>query len=102
MENKEAPVSFYVLASFGLLFLVFGCCYQSFIKSEQCVDAAEEIEELSSRWEVVLLLDKGDSYREIAKKTKVSTTTVTRIAQWLNNGEGGYKAVLNNNLKGKK
>ena len=63
---------------------------------------AEEVEELSSRWEVVLLLDKGDSYREIAKKTKVSTTTVTRIAQWLNNGEGGYKAVLNNNLKSKK
>ncbi|HBR70709.1 TPA: hypothetical protein DIC20_01340 [Candidatus Dependentiae bacterium] len=30
-----------------LLFLVFGCCYQSFIKSEQCVDAAEEIEELN-------------------------------------------------------
>lgn len=54
----------------------------------------EELEELSSRWEVVLLLAKGESYREIAKKTKVSTTTVTRIAQWLNNGEGGYQAVL--------
>lgn len=55
---------------------------------------SEELEELSSRWEVVLLLAKGESYREISKKTKVSTTTVTRIAQWLNNGEGGYKAVL--------
>ncbi len=54
----------------------------------------EELEELSSRWEVVLLLAKGQSYREISKNTKVSTTTVTRIAQWLNNGEGGYGAVL--------
>ena len=55
---------------------------------------AEELDEISSRWDVVLLLAKGESYREIAKKTKVSTTTVTRIAQWLNGGEGGYKAVL--------
>lgn len=54
----------------------------------------EELEELSARWEVVLLLAKGQSYREISKKTKVSTTTVTRIAQWLNNGEGGYQAAL--------
>lgn len=55
---------------------------------------AEELEEMSARWEVVLLLTKGESYREIAKKTKVSTTTVTRISQWLNNGEGGYQAVI--------
>lgn len=54
----------------------------------------EELEELSARWEVVLLLDKGESYREISKKTKVSTTTVTRIAQWLNNGEGGYQVAV--------
>ncbi len=54
----------------------------------------EELEELSARWEVVLLLAKGESYREISKKTKVSTTTVTRIAQWLNNGEGGYQVAV--------
>lgn len=54
----------------------------------------EELEELSDRWEVVLLLDKGISYREITKKTGVSTATVTRIAQWLNSGEDGYKTAL--------
>jgi len=64
---------------------------QNFLR-DSC--SLEELEELSSRWEVVLLLDKGVSYREIAKKTGVSTTTVTRIAHWLNHGEGGYKAVL--------
>jgi len=53
----------------------------------------EELEEISSRWQVVLLLEKGISYRDIAKKTGVSTTTVTRIAHWLNHGEGGYKVV---------
>lgn len=54
----------------------------------------EELEELSSRWDVVLLLHKGVSYREIAEKTGVSTATITRIALWLNKGEDGYKAAL--------
>lgn len=54
----------------------------------------EELEELSSRWAVVLLLKEGLSYRDIAQKTGVSTTTVTRIAHWLNHGEGGYRAAL--------
>ncbi len=54
----------------------------------------EELEELSSRWEVVQLLDKGVSYREISTKTGVSTTTITRIAHWLKHGEGGYEKAL--------
>jgi len=56
----------------------------------------EELKALSSRWEVVELLDKGRPYREIAGKTGVSTATITRIAHWLTNGEGGYKKVLEN------
>lgn len=56
----------------------------------------EELEELSNRWEVVELLDKNMSYREIAEKTGMSTTTVTRIAFWLNHGEAGYKKALEN------
>lgn len=56
----------------------------------------EELAELSSRWEVVELLDKDRPYREIAMKTGVSTATITRIAHWLNHGEGGYKRVLEN------
>jgi TrpR-related protein YerC/YecD len=54
----------------------------------------EELAELSERWHIAQLLDQGLSYRQIAKKTKISTTTVTRIAYWLNNGEGGYQAAL--------
>jgi TrpR-related protein YerC/YecD len=54
----------------------------------------EELEELSGRWEAVHLLNKGVSYREIAKQTGISTTTVTRVAHWLNHGEGGYKKVI--------
>lgn len=54
----------------------------------------EELEEFSHRWEAVQLLNKKISYREIAESTKLSTTTITRIAHWLNHGEGGYKAAL--------
>ena len=54
----------------------------------------DELEEFGTRWEIAQMLAKGDSYRSIAKKTKVSTTTVTRIALWLEHGEGGYKAAL--------
>lgn len=54
----------------------------------------DELKELSERWNIAQLLDRGYSYREIAEKTNVSTTTITRIAYWLNNGEGGYQTAL--------
>jgi len=54
----------------------------------------EELKELSKRWQAVQMLDKGKSYREIAEKTKLSTTTVTRVAYWLKHGEGGYELIL--------
>ena len=54
----------------------------------------EEIEEMANRWEAARLLNKGVAYRDIAKKLGMSTTTVSRIANWLNNGMGGYKLVL--------
>lgn len=56
----------------------------------------DELEEISGRWQAVELLDKGKTYREIAESTGLSTTTVTRIAHWLEHGEGGYKAALEN------
>lgn len=56
----------------------------------------DELEELSTRWEIAQMINENKSYREIAKKTKTSTTTVARIAYWLNNGEGGYKKALEN------
>ena len=53
-----------------------------------------ELEELSARWTVVQLLDEGLSYRRIAEETGVSTTTITRINEWLNHGTGGYRTAL--------
>lgn len=57
----------------------------------------EELEEMSKRWAAVRLLEAEIPYRLIAEKTGLSTTTVTRIAHWLNNGEGGYQAALQKN-----
>ena len=53
-----------------------------------------ELEELSARWTVVQLLDEGLSYRKIAGGTGVSTTTITRINEWLHHGTGGYRIAL--------
>lgn len=53
-----------------------------------------ELRDMAQRWAVVRLLDGGLHYAEISRKTGASTATITRIASWLNHGEGGYRAVL--------
>ena len=53
-----------------------------------------ELHDLSQRWAVVRLLDSGLHYAEISKRTGASTATITRIASWLNHGEGGYRGML--------
>lgn len=62
-----------------------------------------EIEEFSNRLEIArLLLTEEMSYIEIAKKVGTSTTTVTRVAQWLYKGCGGYATVLKRMKKSEK
>ena len=53
-----------------------------------------ELHDLAQRWHVVRLLDEGRPYVEISKVTGASTATVTRIAQWLHHGTGGYREAL--------
>jgi TrpR-related protein YerC/YecD len=54
-----------------------------------------EMQAMSERLEVARLLAKGLSYRQVAEQTGASTTTVTRVAKFIENGEGGYRKVLN-------
>jgi TrpR-related protein YerC/YecD len=54
-----------------------------------------ELQAWSERLEIAKQLAKGKFYRDIAENTKASTTTVTRVARFLENGEGGYRSVLN-------
>jgi len=53
-----------------------------------------ELRDLSQRWAVVRMLDAGLHYAEISRLTGASTATITRIASWLNHGEGGYRTML--------
>jgi TrpR-related protein YerC/YecD len=53
-----------------------------------------EIHDLALRWSVVRHLDAGMHYAEISQRTGASTATITRIASWLNHGEGGYRLML--------
>jgi TrpR-related protein YerC/YecD len=53
-----------------------------------------ELHDMAQRWAVVRMLDSGLHYAEISRRTGASTATITRIASWLNHGEGGYRAML--------
>ena len=53
-----------------------------------------ELRDLASRWAVARLLAAGLHYAEISRLTGASTATITRIASWLNHGEGGYRLML--------
>jgi TrpR-related protein YerC/YecD len=53
-----------------------------------------ELEALAHRWQTALLLEQGLSYVEIAERVPTSTATVTRVAQWLRHGTGGYRLAL--------
>lgn len=53
-----------------------------------------ELRDMAQRWAVVRLLDDGMHYAQISRETGASTATITRIASWLNHGEGGYREAL--------
>jgi TrpR-related protein YerC/YecD len=49
-----------------------------------------ELEAMADRWRVVPLLLKGIPYRDIHDRTRVSVTTIGRVARTLEHGAGGY------------
>jgi TrpR-related protein YerC/YecD len=53
-----------------------------------------ELGDMAQRWAVARMLDEGLHYADISRRTGASTATITRIASWLNHGEGGYRAAL--------
>jgi TrpR-related protein YerC/YecD len=56
-----------------------------------------ELTAMTHRWQAVRLVDAGVPYAKIAELTGASTTTVTRVSQWLRYGEGGYRLALDRN-----
>lgn len=59
-----------------------------------------ELETMAERWSIVGFLQKGIPYRAISEKTGASTATITRVAQWLHHGMGGYELMLNRSTRG--
>jgi len=61
-----------------------------------------ELEALTHRWQTVKLLEEQVPYLEIAERVPTSTATVTRVAQWLRHGTGGYQLALDRVRRGKR
>lgn len=59
-----------------------------------------ELEALAHRWQIARLVDRGLPYLEIAERVPTSTATVTRVAQWLRHGSGGYRLALDRVSRG--
>ena len=64
---------------------------QNFLRD---VMTEKEIIEISSRLKAAKMLLEGKKYIEIIEKTKLSSRTVARISEWMQNGCGGYNAAL--------
>ncbi len=54
----------------------------------------QELEALSQRIHVAILLSRGMNYSEINRITGVSSATISRVNKCLNYGSGGYKSAL--------
>ena len=54
-----------------------------------------EIGEFASRLEAASLLAGDTQYAAIIERTGLSSTTIARIAKWLNGSLGGYRLILN-------
>jgi TrpR-related protein YerC/YecD len=53
-----------------------------------------EIDEFAKRLKAAEMLSRKVPYTTIEKETGFSSTTVARVARWLNNGNGGYKRII--------
>lgn len=54
----------------------------------------KEIEAISQRLEVAVLLSEGKNYLDVSKATGASTATISRVSKCLNYGAGGYGLVI--------
>ena len=65
-------------------------CYRLF----EDLFTIREIQDISSRMEIALMLRDKVTYNEIVEKTGASTATIGRVNRALNYGAGGYQLVF--------
>lgn len=54
----------------------------------------KEMEAITQRLSVALMLSQGEKYQDIESKTGASTATISRVNKCLNYGSGGYRTVI--------
>ena len=54
----------------------------------------KELNDMSQRLDVAILLAEGTSYQKITEQVDVSTATIGRVSRCLNYGAGGYRAAI--------
>ncbi len=54
----------------------------------------KEIIEISARLKAADMLLRGEKYAAVISATKLSSRTIARISDWLQNGTGGYQTAL--------
>lgn len=54
----------------------------------------KELQDMSSRFDVALMLHDGKNYNEIIEATGASSATISRVNRCLNYGRGGYRSVI--------
>ena len=65
-------------------------CYRFF----EDIATVSEIKALAQRLEVAKLLQKNETYTEIAERTGASTATISRVKRCLYFGADGYQLIL--------
>jgi len=53
-----------------------------------------ELKDISQRLDIAVYLHDGMNYQEVAAKTGVSSTTISRVKRSLEYGSGGYEIVI--------
>ncbi len=54
----------------------------------------KELQDMSQRFDVALLLGEGNNYADISALTGASSATISRVNRCLNYGRGGYRSVI--------
>ena len=68
---------------------------------EECINflndlcTIQELEKMAQRLEAAKLLIDGCTYEQVIEKTKISSTTLSRVSRCIRYGEGGYISVIN-------
>ena len=54
----------------------------------------QELEKLDQRLKAAILLLDNQTYEKVIEKTKISSTTLSRVSRCIRYGDGGYKKII--------